>query len=570
MFTSILICFFRSDPSGSLKTGITSLFGLSNIALFWKSKDYFATPQQLNPFTQTWSLGVEMQFYIIFPLITWFTGFSCHKNKGIKNLLFFILFLSISSLIAFIYFYSNNQPAAYFLMPMRFWEIATGCISYLSLKKEGFLSKKLESISPSLVLALIVVIMFLPLSFAVISTILTVFFTALLIFCLNEGKAEFKLFTKKSIVHLGLISYPLYLWHWGIIAISHWTLGINWWSIPFQIGLIYLLSVFSYKFIETPLRQEDWNLGFSKTIFRGTLVLIISTSALMSLEKTFSKRLYLGNFNLDKNLEDYRFDYDKQFCRNENKKLSEKNGFIVSMKCFGELENESKTLFFIGDSHNLSLSMGAEFVAKKTNSVLSYLRIPIFPEKRDKVINTSTYKEIISATKSGDIVFFTIRQTARFLPNWYEIDEKGKRRVEFKKWLAFLEEFALDLSKKNTSLVISTPTPEFANALTRKCEGQNQQWFSKFNQQDCSIPLKFFIGENGKFSHLIQKIQEVESKYNNLYVFNALEVMCPNQMCIYSLNNKLLYRDDDHISNYAARFIFGQEIIKFLKQEKLL
>ncbi len=569
MITSILICFFRSDPSGSLKTGIASLFGLSNIALFWKSKDYFATPQQLNPFTQTWSLGVEVQFYIVFPLITWFTGFSCQKKRCIKNLLFLILFLSISSLIAFIYFYSQNQPAAYYLMPMRFWEIATGCIIFLLLKKDGFIINKLKSISPIIVVASMVGIMFLPLSFAVISTILMVFLTALLITCLNEGKEEFKFFTKKSTVFLGLISYPLYLWHWGILAISHWTLGIHWWSIPFQIGLIYLLSVFSYKFIETPSRHKNWNLGYSTTILKGTLVLIISSSTLMLLEKTFSKRLYLGNFNLDENFGDYLFDNDKQFCRDENKTLFQ-NGGINSIRCFGENENEGKTLFFIGDSHNLSLSMGAEFVAKKTNSELFYLRIPIFPDKRDKVINTSTYKEIISKTKSGDIIFLTIRQTARFLQYWYEIDEKAKRRVEFEKWLVFLEEFALDLSKKNTSLVISTPTPEFSSALTRKCEGQNQQWFGKLNQRDCSIPLKYFLGEKGKFSNLIQRIREIESKHKNLYIFNALEVMCPDQMCVYSLNNKLLYRDDDHISNYAARSILAEEILKFLNQEKLI
>ena len=54
----------------------------------------------------------------------------------------------------------------------------------------------------------------------------------------------YKVLTKKTLVHIGLISYSLYLWHWGIIVVSNWTIGIHWWSIPFQCLIIYILSLF--------------------------------------------------------------------------------------------------------------------------------------------------------------------------------------------------------------------------------------------------------------------------------------------------------------------------------------
>ena len=70
VIASILICFFNNpEPQLNLRTGISSLFGLSNIYLFKHSTDYFAQSTELNVFTHTWSLGVEEQFYFIFPFL---------------------------------------------------------------------------------------------------------------------------------------------------------------------------------------------------------------------------------------------------------------------------------------------------------------------------------------------------------------------------------------------------------------------------------------------------------------------------------------------------------------------
>ena len=74
LITGLLVCFFNPFPSVTLKTGITSLFGLSNIYLLKQSTDYFADSTQLNAFTHTWSLDLEEQFYFyfLFNLVYWF------------------------------------------------------------------------------------------------------------------------------------------------------------------------------------------------------------------------------------------------------------------------------------------------------------------------------------------------------------------------------------------------------------------------------------------------------------------------------------------------------------------
>ena len=100
--SSLLICFFNFNSGVSLQTGITSLFGLSNIFLYSKSLDYFGLSADLNMFTHTWSLGVEEQFYFFFPFLIWFTGFAKHSKHGVRNLLFVMTALTISSLIGFL------------------------------------------------------------------------------------------------------------------------------------------------------------------------------------------------------------------------------------------------------------------------------------------------------------------------------------------------------------------------------------------------------------------------------------------------------------------------------------
>lgn len=76
LVTSLLVSFFDTRPTASLQTGLSALFGFSNLFLHRESVDYFARSTDLNAFLQTWSLGVEEQFYLVFPLLLWFTGWA--------------------------------------------------------------------------------------------------------------------------------------------------------------------------------------------------------------------------------------------------------------------------------------------------------------------------------------------------------------------------------------------------------------------------------------------------------------------------------------------------------------
>ncbi len=229
---------------------------LSNI-LFWRESGYFETASELKPLLHTWSLAIEEQYYIMFPIflmIVW--------RLGIKWILILLTLIFILSLGLSEWGVLNHPNAAFYLLPTRGWELLVGVFVAFYIKYNDYL--KSDSLNQLLSLIGFIMIIYSVVAFdkntpfpglyALVPTI----GTGLLILSAVPNTVVHKFLSLKPIVGMGLISYSAYLWHQPILAFAHHRImgEVSNLLILFLCAFSFILAWFSWRYIETPFRDK--------------------------------------------------------------------------------------------------------------------------------------------------------------------------------------------------------------------------------------------------------------------------------------------------------------------------
>lgn len=234
-----------------------SLFS-SNIYFYFKS-DYFDTPSLLKPILHTWSLSVEEQFYIFYPILLVMLFKLSRKYTVCILLLLFLL-----SLTACYCIYDHNQNAVFYLSPFRSWQLILGAMLNFVPVKAKPLNKSLAGIIAWIgLLAIFYSFVFLSKNVPMhgMSSIIPTIGTALMIIGnSNKITSAGLILTNRPVNFTGRISYSLYLWHWPLIVFYTYVLGdhISVISGCCIFAANYLLAFLSYRYIETPFRHTNF------------------------------------------------------------------------------------------------------------------------------------------------------------------------------------------------------------------------------------------------------------------------------------------------------------------------
>jgi peptidoglycan/LPS O-acetylase OafA/YrhL len=244
-----------------------ALLSYSNFLNYNIIGDYFGEKADSFHFLHCWSLSVEEQFYLIFPIFFLSLRFFL-KSKLLKTSLLLLTFLSLSSSC---YFHLNDPAAGFYLPWNRAWELLIG--SLVALQKPPLinsfprLSKERINIFLSFALLLVIFFLFVDSSNRPRLQILLTLSACCVIFVVLTTLSQFSdcsclLLEIPPIRFLGKISYSVYLWHWPIIVLVNNHLDAPLFSIskglevPVILSLIVLCSTLSFLFIENPLRRQ--------------------------------------------------------------------------------------------------------------------------------------------------------------------------------------------------------------------------------------------------------------------------------------------------------------------------
>jgi len=239
---------------GLAKSSIAQSLMASNV-YFWRDTGYFTESAEFKPLLHTWSLAVEEQFYVFFPLVL-FAFWKWWKHQVIPVLLILGGFSFLLSCLGVIYY----PQATFFLLPARAWEmLAGGLLAVWSGKKElSHKSSEIVAWAGLLMIAYAMLIYSHDTLFPGWAALLPVLGSVLFIGA-NKGTVTSagRFLSAKPMVFIGLISYSLYLWHWPLLAFARTVvIDIN---LPWKLALLagsMILAIISWRFVETPFRRK--------------------------------------------------------------------------------------------------------------------------------------------------------------------------------------------------------------------------------------------------------------------------------------------------------------------------
>lgn len=274
---------YADDTHGLRHSARSALLYYSNLYFYWTT-DYFDTPAIYQVFLHTWSLSVEMQFYLLYPLLLYFACRYCRDKLGKLLLLSTFLFLAIS--IAMTFF---SPKAAFYMLPSRAYELTLGgFLAVTGITPASQRNKKICIIS-GLVIILAATFtynrFYFP-SFPGLPALAPCLGASLFIVGfsgLSEENRLSRFLLNPALVFIGLISYSLYLWHWPFLVIYKRMTAqfdIPPLALSLIMALVFLVSIFSWKWIENPIRKGMNRISNKKQYLIFLISLIIAIASL--------------------------------------------------------------------------------------------------------------------------------------------------------------------------------------------------------------------------------------------------------------------------------------------------
>ncbi|UHQ21318.1 acyltransferase [Lysobacter sp. 5GHs7-4] len=574
----------------SRNTGRMAFFGLSNFTLAATGNDYFSPKVEFNPYTHTWSLGVEEQFYVAFPLLFLAWSYGARK-RWVSVALFAVAALASLWYARLLAQAGDRTVEAFYLTTGRFWQLGAGVLLYQGLSLAGVSARSGEQAarvwrglrSAGLGVAVLLIaagfVYARPGHSPWPDGLWPVLGTLLLLGLLYAGGAGGMLgraLSTAPAVAIGRISYSLYLWHWPVFVLFRWTLGLeSAGARALALGLAIALAIASYRLVERPLRHAAPLVRMRNWGFVTAAVLVVFASS--AIYRHVAR--HTDDYSLSvvsRNAGDwypYGPETDPAYpgCKATVRTEQIQGGaaWVYERGGCERAPADGRRLFVAGDSHAGAYSelLQRSALASGRSATLYFAGgcgVAGLVDRREfdnpacRAYVEAVVADVGRKARPGDVLFLPALRLPRLSEQWTLFDENAAVSATFgadaqasrQQGVVGAVERLRPLAQRGVRIVFEAPKP-----LLRAPPYRCSDWFNRDNPV-CARGLtveRDFLQRYRAPS--LQALQQIVAQLPGASLWDPFPVLCPGPTCAALRDGRPLYFDGDHLSGYGNRLL---------------
>ncbi|PTQ13143.1 acyltransferase [Sphingomonas oleivorans] len=541
-----LLIFLPDDLAGYGGSVWAATLSVSNI-LFWDQADYFDAPAEMKPLLHTWSLSVEEQFYLFFPLFL----ILAYRYGSRRFLSGTIIAVALTSFALSIWAADRVPVAAFYLLPTRAWELLLGSILALGIVPP-LRSRPAAEACGMAGLALIAIAVFTYDSktiFPGLAALPPCLGAVLIIHSgqhLKDGLAQ-RILGSPPARFIGLISFSLYLWHWPLIVFAKY-LSIDPLATPvvlLVLTLTFVLAYLSWRFVEQPFRHPGggWTRARIFTFGFASMIAAVIFGGSISLAQGFPGRMPEQVLRIAD--EKSYLDADRSCHQAFLKQIT------AEKLCIRGASGRAPSFLLVGDSHAGAVAGSVfEAAARKGLSGVQlsdsgYRPMPGFLKHGEQAKYAWMHKQLVRVLEERPSI-----RTVLVVIYWHQAVDSTEYYNAQGRRLSGRD----GTSQGLTALVNAYPDRHFifmtAPAMSMTFGANPAARAALFGYDYApSVPLADFHAMEASYRPIMADL----AQHANVDVMDITNLLCGAGGCSGLIGGQLAYRDNNHLSTAAAR-----------------